>query len=133
MPCEYITDSNGKTIGIACSRGNRRKRCKCGRPSTKLCDYPLRGPKQGQTLAAARTATQSTTAQHTHGHGGTTRLRGPGLLHNKIARSVVSPLARGLPRATMTCKHSTTRSSLQHREEGSNENVSHVAPGSGAA
>ena len=46
-----ILDANGKQIGIACSRGPV-KSCKCGRRSTKLCDYPLRGKKQGKTCDA---------------------------------------------------------------------------------
>jgi hypothetical protein len=50
MPCTPILDDNGNQIGWACTRGQRAKPCRqCGRPSTKLCDYPLRGAKAGKT------------------------------------------------------------------------------------
>lgn len=48
MPCERIPVAGG--VAFACSRGPARPRCSsCGAPSTKLCDYPLRGAKAGQT------------------------------------------------------------------------------------
>ena len=36
---------------IVCTRGSRSKSkpCACGIPSTKLCDYPLKGSKLGST------------------------------------------------------------------------------------
>lgn len=42
MPCEIITN-NGKAVGFICSRSKGKPKpppCyKCGRPSTKLCDF----------------------------------------------------------------------------------------------
>ena len=53
MPCKPFvveTDSGPRVIGWACNRGRRESiRCKCGRPATQLCDYPLTGAKAGQT------------------------------------------------------------------------------------
>ena len=52
MPCRTIYDDSGKPMGIACSRGRRAAPCQvpqCGRPHTALCDFPLTGPKAGQT------------------------------------------------------------------------------------
>ena len=44
MPCEHRDGM------IICTRGQRTKPCKyCGRPSNKLCDYPLSGIKGGDT------------------------------------------------------------------------------------
>lgn len=40
--------------GFACSRGSRSKPCKepgCGRVSVALCDWPLGGPRFGQTCS----------------------------------------------------------------------------------
>jgi hypothetical protein len=48
MPCHHVDLGNG-TRAIICTRG-RTQRCKyCGRPSTKLCDWPLAGEKKGKT------------------------------------------------------------------------------------
>lgn len=48
MPCYPF--QIGEARGFICTRGNRAKPCKyCGRPHTKLCDYPLRGAKAGKT------------------------------------------------------------------------------------
>jgi hypothetical protein len=49
MPCTPIK-GDGFT-GIVCSSGSRRpKKCAyCGAPSNRLCDFPLTGPKAGQT------------------------------------------------------------------------------------
>jgi hypothetical protein len=46
-PCDHV-DLGGGQFAIICSRGNT-KRCKCGRKSTKLCDWKLHGPKEGKT------------------------------------------------------------------------------------
>lgn len=43
MPCEFMDGM------IICSRGSRQPRCRCGAPSTKLCDFPLTGEKTGKT------------------------------------------------------------------------------------
>jgi len=48
MPCRPI-EVDGEVVGIVCGRGRPRRLCKCGRNSTKLCDYPLRGRRAGQT------------------------------------------------------------------------------------
>lgn len=48
MPCKTIVMGDGVTV-IACSRGQSRKRCKCGRPADLLCDFPLSGAKSGKT------------------------------------------------------------------------------------
>jgi len=50
MPCKVIAAGDGGVI-IACSRGQQRQRCACGRPADRLCDYPLRGAKAGQTCS----------------------------------------------------------------------------------
>jgi hypothetical protein len=54
MPCERIDLGEGRTA-IACSRGRRPAKpcCSCGRVSSLLCDYPLRGEKQGKTCDRA--------------------------------------------------------------------------------
>ena len=54
MPCDpfKVTLPDGSSaMGWICTRGPRRQppRCKCGRPSTLLCDYPLTGAKAGKT------------------------------------------------------------------------------------
>lgn len=52
MTCKTIDLGNGD-YAIACSRGQRAKPCKfCGSAGTQLCDYPLRGKKEGQTCDA---------------------------------------------------------------------------------
>ena len=38
----------GGGYAIVCTRGGQ-KRCVCGRPSEKLCDFPLTGAKYGKT------------------------------------------------------------------------------------
>lgn len=49
MPCDHVKLPGGG-YAIVCSRGRRPKRCSsCGRASSKLCDYPLRGEKAGKT------------------------------------------------------------------------------------
>ena len=50
MPCETFRTKDG--VVVACSRGSSAKRCKCGRPSTKLCDYLLYGELAGRTCDA---------------------------------------------------------------------------------
>ena len=43
MPCTPF-DLGGGVTGIACTRGRRPDPCSvpgCGRPSSRLCDYPL--------------------------------------------------------------------------------------------
>lgn len=42
---------DGMTV-IVCARGDRRQACRCGRPSTRLCDWPLRGKAEGRTCSA---------------------------------------------------------------------------------
>lgn len=38
-----IRDGFGKPIGIACTRGRQPKPCAyCGRPSSRLCDFPVK-------------------------------------------------------------------------------------------
>lgn len=44
MPCYPINDGTGRT-GFVCTRGRRPAPCSvpgCGRPHTKLCDYPTK-------------------------------------------------------------------------------------------
>jgi hypothetical protein len=50
MPCDIYT-KNGKAAMFICCRGRRQVgKCQsCGKPATKLCDYPLSGKKEGQT------------------------------------------------------------------------------------
>lgn len=49
MPCRYVTLPGGGSA-IVCGRGLRPKACSvCGRPSSKLCDFPLKGEKAGKT------------------------------------------------------------------------------------
>lgn len=49
MPCQPISGPGGMT-GFICSRGPRAKPCCiCGKPSSRLCDFPLRGAKAGRT------------------------------------------------------------------------------------
>lgn len=60
MTCERIPLKNG--VIFICSRTPAvKKRCKCGAIAVKLCDYPLRGKKAGQTCdrpLCAKCATQ---------------------------------------------------------------------------
>jgi hypothetical protein len=52
MPCNMIDFGDG-TTAIVCTRGRRQKPCRwCGRPHTKLCDFPLSGAKAGKTCDA---------------------------------------------------------------------------------
>jgi hypothetical protein len=53
MACETIKLGDG-TTAIMCMRGGRaRASCRwCSKPSTKLCDYPLRAAKAGKTCDA---------------------------------------------------------------------------------
>jgi hypothetical protein len=45
MPCTVTTLPNGARA-IVCTSG-RRKRCACGRPATKECDWKVPGKKSG--------------------------------------------------------------------------------------
>ncbi len=47
MPCNRF-DLPGGGYAIICGR-RTQKRCSCGRPAIKLCDYPLTGAKAGKT------------------------------------------------------------------------------------
>jgi hypothetical protein len=48
-----VETSAGPVTAIICTRGRRRQNCKfCSRYSTKLCDFPLAGPKAGKTCDA---------------------------------------------------------------------------------
>lgn len=49
MPCDHV-DLPGGGHAIICGRRAPVKRCvHCGRPSSRLCDYPLTGAKAGKT------------------------------------------------------------------------------------
>jgi hypothetical protein len=50
MVCRDII-IDGKHLGVACSRGERQKKCRAcsGRAATKQCDFPLKGRKSGKT------------------------------------------------------------------------------------
>lgn len=48
MTCHSFRSKDGTLSGFVCTR-ERRPRCACGAPGTKLCDFPLRGAKAGQT------------------------------------------------------------------------------------
>lgn len=49
MTCRTV--NLGGFTAIVCTR-EKRKRCHvCDRPAAKLCDFPLRGRKQGQTCS----------------------------------------------------------------------------------
>ncbi len=52
MACRPIFDASGKQIGIACGSRARTQKCKCGNPSTRLCDHKLTGSKAGSTCDA---------------------------------------------------------------------------------
>ncbi len=45
-------------MAFVCTRG-RTRRCRCGRPATALCDYPLAGRKKGTTCNTALCASCS--------------------------------------------------------------------------
>lgn len=45
MSCDVLTGADGAPNGHACSRGPRGKRCACGNPATKLCDFVLAGSR----------------------------------------------------------------------------------------
>ena len=47
--CRHV-ELPGGGFAIVCGRGTRQKRCThCGRPSDKLCDFPLSGKLAGKT------------------------------------------------------------------------------------
>lgn len=51
MTCEQYQLRDGTTVTI-CMRGKRPKKAACvacGKPATRLCDYPLRGKRAGKT------------------------------------------------------------------------------------
>lgn len=54
MPCRTLKDDEGRITGFMCGRAARKlDPCRwCGKPHTKLCDYPLRGAKAGKTCDA---------------------------------------------------------------------------------
>lgn len=53
MGCEIVRPPGGGVMFI-CSRGGSSARCAaCSRKATKLCDWPLRGEKTGQTCSHA--------------------------------------------------------------------------------
>lgn len=45
MPCSHVKLPGGVSA-IVCTSG-RRKRCACGKPSTRLCDWKVPGKKSG--------------------------------------------------------------------------------------
>jgi hypothetical protein len=48
MPCRVV--KVGDTVAFVCGPRQRSKPCVgCGKPHTKLCDFPLMGPKAGKT------------------------------------------------------------------------------------
>lgn len=52
MPCTPIKLGGGG-VAIVCTRGVRHKPCcACGRLSSLLCDWKLKGPKKGKTCSA---------------------------------------------------------------------------------
>jgi len=61
MPCDPIVDGSGRVVGIACSRGSRRRTCACGKPANYLCDAPKgRGTCDAPVCGACKTANPST-------------------------------------------------------------------------
>jgi hypothetical protein len=49
VPCNHVILPGG-AHAIICGRGSRPRPCSvCGRPHSKLCDFPLRGAKAGKT------------------------------------------------------------------------------------
>ena len=52
MGCDVVRGKDG-TLWTICCRGVRPKKAKpcvtCGKPSTRLCDFPLAGRKAGKT------------------------------------------------------------------------------------
>ena len=50
MACNVYRDPDGKFTAIVCGPKRFAKPCSsCGRPHTKLCDFPLTGIKKGKT------------------------------------------------------------------------------------
>lgn len=44
MGCDIRKDADGRLVGIVCTRGARRQRCRwCERYGDRLCDYPVAG------------------------------------------------------------------------------------------
>lgn len=48
MPCDHVALPGGG-YAIVCRRDRRKPCIVCGRPSSKLCDFPLTGGKAGKT------------------------------------------------------------------------------------
>jgi len=42
MTCQHVKMPGGVTA-IVCSRNQRKRKCKCGRPGTLLCDWKMPG------------------------------------------------------------------------------------------
>ena len=52
MPCNPLRDKDDRVVGFVCTRGQKVPACSepgCTWRSERLCDYPLRGEKAGQT------------------------------------------------------------------------------------
>lgn len=69
MGCEVLYDGQGRPMGFACSRNSENKRGTCcvpgcGRVAEYLCDYPLRGEKEGQTCDKAMCTSHAKLIKH---------------------------------------------------------------------
>jgi len=45
MPCQHVKIDG--VSAIVCGPRTRRRKCACGRPSSRLCDWKIRGKKSG--------------------------------------------------------------------------------------
>ena len=68
MGCERFVSEDGKSIGFACSRrGAIWSPCSvpgCGSQGKYLCDFPLKGKKEGQTCDRRVCSTHAKLIRH---------------------------------------------------------------------
>lgn len=53
MPCKFVKLEGGGVAIVKFAKQRTKPCASCGRPSTKLCDYPLTGAKAGKTCDRA--------------------------------------------------------------------------------
>lgn len=81
MACEFFRSDDGKVVGVMCSRGPKKRCVYCGKPMTKLCDYPLEDGKTCDVPMCSACATHigddlDVCRKHSDGHAVEKTLRG---------------------------------------------------------
>ncbi len=65
MGCSYVRLPDG-TRAIVCGYRQRQRRCACGRPSTRLCDWKIAQPERGRRGGKPKTCDAPLCDQCTH-------------------------------------------------------------------